>query len=92
MPTYEYKCPKCGHFEVEQRITDDALTSCPTCGQPVKKLIPRKLSIQFKGPGFHVNDYPSGGRKASAEPATADAAAPAATDAPKSESKAAASE
>ena len=62
MPIYEYKCAKCGRFEVEQRMTDDPLTVCPTCGEPVKKMMPRKLYIQFKGPGFHVNDYPSSHR------------------------------
>jgi putative FmdB family regulatory protein len=62
MPIYEYKCARCGRFEVEQRMTDDPLIACPTCGEPVKKMIPRKLYIQFKGPGFHVNDYPSGHR------------------------------
>ncbi len=63
MLTYEYRCPNCGDFEVEQRITDDTLTSCPTCGAAMKKLMPRKLFVSFKGPGFHVNDYPSGNRK-----------------------------
>ena len=55
MPIYEYKCPKCGHFEVEQPITADALKTCPKCGKPVKKLISRSTVI-FKGPGFYVTD------------------------------------
>ncbi|PIZ66419.1 MAG: FmdB family transcriptional regulator, partial [Candidatus Marinimicrobia bacterium CG_4_10_14_0_2_um_filter_48_9] len=30
MPTYEYKCEKCGHrFDVFQRMTDEALKTCP---------------------------------------------------------------
>ena len=29
MPTYVYKCPVHGEFEVEQKITDPKLTSCP---------------------------------------------------------------
>ncbi|MGE5380842.1 MAG: FmdB family zinc ribbon protein, partial [Methylocystaceae bacterium] len=24
MPTYDYRCEKCGAFEVKQRITEDA--------------------------------------------------------------------
>jgi len=68
MPTYEYKCQKCGQFEVEQRITEAALDTCPTCGLAVKKLMPRRLFIQFKGPGFHVNDYSATGQKT--QPAT----------------------
>ncbi len=55
MPVYEYKCPKCGHFEVEQPITADALRTCPKCGKPVKKLISRSTVI-FKGSGFYVTD------------------------------------
>lgn len=29
MPIYEYECDHCGPFEVEQKITDEPLTSCP---------------------------------------------------------------
>jgi len=29
MPIYEYKCAKCGEFEVTQRITEDASKKCP---------------------------------------------------------------
>jgi len=76
LPTYEYKCPNCGRFELLQRITEDALTACPTCGAAVKRLMPHKVFIAFKGPGFHVNDYPSTGRPRTAEgedkPVTAD--------------------
>lgn len=63
MPTYEYRCIRCGDFEVDQPITDRPLAACPTCGAAVRKLMPRRLFVSFKGPGFHVNDYPSGNRK-----------------------------
>jgi predicted nucleic acid-binding Zn ribbon protein len=46
---------------MEQRMTDAAITACPACAAPVKRLISRNLTVQFKGPGFHVNDYPSKG-------------------------------
>ncbi|HEY3315664.1 MAG TPA: FmdB family zinc ribbon protein [Bacillota bacterium] len=55
MPVYEYKCPKCGHFEVEQPITAEVLSTCPKCGKPIKKLISRSAVI-FKGSGFYVTD------------------------------------
>ena len=29
MPIYEYRCGKCGDFEVTQRITEPALKRCP---------------------------------------------------------------
>ncbi len=63
MPIYEYKCPKCGHFEVEQPITAAALETCPKCGKPVKKLISRSTVI-FKGSGFYVTDNRKPGDKA----------------------------
>ena len=45
MPLYDYaptsgKCDRCpGRFEVQQRIADAKLTHCPTCKQPVERLI-----------------------------------------------------
>lgn len=32
MPTYDYKCDKCGVFEITHSIMDDAHTKCPVCG------------------------------------------------------------
>lgn len=58
MPTYLYECSKCeSTFEVEQRITEDALTDC-NCGSKgtVKRLI-QPIAVMFKGEGFHINDY-----------------------------------
>lgn len=56
MPTYEYRCPNCGKFEVEQKITDDPLKTCPTCGSSVNKLISRNVGIIFKGSGWYCTD------------------------------------
>lgn len=56
MPTYDYKCGHCGCFQVTQRITEPALEKCPTCGQPVERLISRNVAIVFKGPGFYCTD------------------------------------
>jgi putative FmdB family regulatory protein len=61
MPVYEYKCPKCGVFEVTRKITEEPLKTCPKCGEPVKKLISHNVGIIFKGPGFYVTDNRSGG-------------------------------
>jgi len=57
MPTYEYECKKCGRFQVSQRITEPALEVCPTCGQPVQRLISRNVGIIFKGSGFYITDH-----------------------------------
>ena len=57
MPTYGYQCRSCGHqFEAFQKITDAAISACEKCGAAVKKLL-YPVGIQFKGSGFHVNDY-----------------------------------
>lgn len=59
MPIYEYRCSKCGEFEVFQRITDPSLKRCPTCQAKVTKLI-SNTSFHLKGSGWYVTDY---GRK-----------------------------
>ncbi len=64
MPIYEYKCSKCGTFETVQKITDEPLKVCPTCGQPVKKLIGHNVGIIFKGSGFYITDHRSAEYKA----------------------------
>jgi putative FmdB family regulatory protein len=67
VPTYDYRCEKCGVFEVEQRITELPLTSCPTCGGPVRRLLSRNLTILYKGSGWHCTDYRSPGYKEKAK-------------------------
>ena len=64
MPIYEYSCPKCGEFEVTQRITENPLKKCPTCKSKVRKLI-SNTSFQLKGSGWYVTDY--GGKKGGAK-------------------------
>ncbi|QOC21125.1 zinc ribbon domain-containing protein [Wenzhouxiangella sp. AB-CW3] len=46
MPFYEYTstdesdCPQCaGTFTILQHISDSALSTCPCCGQPVRRVI-----------------------------------------------------
>ncbi len=67
MPIYEYKCTKCSEqFEVTQKITDDPLTDCSSCGGKLKKLI-TNTSFVLKGSGWYVTDYPSADRKKAVE-------------------------
>lgn len=56
MPIYEYRCRKCGEFEVTQRITDAPLSRCPTCRGKVSKLI-SNTSFHLKGSGWYITDY-----------------------------------
>lgn len=61
MPTYEYRCDKCGtDFEAWQGINDDPLTECKSCGETgVRRLISSGGGIVFKGSGFYATDYRS---------------------------------
>jgi putative FmdB family regulatory protein len=56
VPTYEYACTKCSeHLEVVQSFTDDALTTCPHCGGPLRKVF-GSIGIVLKGSGFYKTD------------------------------------
>ena len=62
MPTYEYACERCeDHFDVVQSFHDDPLTTCPTCGSPVRKVF-GNVGIVFKGSGFYKTDSRNGSR------------------------------
>ena len=56
MPTYEYSCPSCGTFDLDQRITEPARTRCDRCGGPVKRLISRS-SFALRGGGWYADGY-----------------------------------
>lgn len=63
MPTYEYECSKCKRvFEIRQRISEPALTTCDRCGGSVRRLLAPAPFI-LKGGGWYVTDYPSASRK-----------------------------
>ena len=59
MPTYDYRCEKCGHtFDAFQRMSADVLTECPECKEhALKRLIGSGAGIIFKGSGFYETDY-----------------------------------
>lgn len=57
MPTYEYRCKACGEeLEVVQAFTDDALTTCPSCGAESLRKVFGAVGISFKGSGFYKTD------------------------------------
>lgn len=61
MPTYEYRREDGTTFEIQQRITDDPLETCPETGQKVERIISGGAGLIFKGEGFYVNDYGKNG-------------------------------
>jgi putative FmdB family regulatory protein len=76
MPTYEYRCEKCGHeFEARQSISAPVLKTCPEdlCARKkwgrgkVTKKISAGTGLLFKGGGFYITDYRSEGYKQSAK-------------------------
>ncbi len=57
MPTYGYRCTKCGHeLEVLQKITDPPLKTCPECGGELAKKV-YAAGVIFKGSGYYTTDY-----------------------------------
>jgi len=57
MPTYEYKCKKCGKiFEKFQSITEDPIKKCKTCNGEVYRLISKNANFILKGKGYYSTD------------------------------------
>lgn len=55
MPTYTYECNAGAEFEVQQRMTDPKLTTCPVC----EKCTPKRL---ISGPAeFALKEGAAGG-------------------------------
>lgn len=76
MPTYEYRCKKCGKvFEYKQRMGTPALTVCPegVCEHAgsgeVERLISKNVGVIFKGSGFYETDYKSKKKEPESAPA-----------------------
>jgi putative FmdB family regulatory protein len=56
MPIYEYECTACKHrFDRYQTFSEAPVTSCPECGNPVRKVL-QPVGIVFKGSGWYKND------------------------------------
>ena len=66
MPTYNYRCGACGHeFERVQRITEDAIKTCPSCnGESASRLITSGNFI-LRGSGWYSDAYSGGSNKKS---------------------------
>jgi putative FmdB family regulatory protein len=69
MPTYDYRCKKCGHeLELYQSMSEAPKRKCPNCGKlSLDRLIGAGAGILFRGGGFYQTDYRSDSYKKSAE-------------------------
>ena len=67
MPTYVYRCGKCGEqIEAFQSFSDKPLTKHAQCGGKLTKVL-SAAGIVLKGSGFYKTDNRSGGKGASKE-------------------------
>lgn len=64
VPVYVYRRHDGSSFELEQRITVDALLICPTTGQSVERIM-QPFSPRYKGTGFYSTDHVKATAKAS---------------------------
>ena len=84
MPIYGYRCSNCGHeFEIQQRITEQPLTTCPKCGGKLSKML-YPAGIIFKGSGYYTTDYKGSGNGSAG---SSNGVAPASSSEGSSESK-----
>jgi putative FmdB family regulatory protein len=83
MPIYEYACAGCdSEFELEQRITEDPIKTCPRCrSRKVKRLI-SQTSFVLKGGGWYADLYASKRGASKADEGGGDAAVKPASETP----------
>lgn len=69
MPIYEYRCTGCG-FQKEhlQKLSDDQLTQCPSCGAESYTKLLSAAGFQLKGTGWYATDFKGSGGNPSAKP------------------------
>ena len=57
MPRYEYECTDCKEVtEVQQKISEKPLMTCPICFQPVVKIMSLN-TFHLKGNGWYKDGY-----------------------------------
>ena len=57
MPTYEYKCGKCGNiFEVRHSMSENPGVLCPKCKSGTQRIITGGSGFILKGGGSNITD------------------------------------
>jgi putative FmdB family regulatory protein len=60
MPFYEYECSNCRFYvEVLQKISEQPLKKCPSCGKSALKKLVSAPVFRLKGSGWYETDFKS---------------------------------
>ena len=60
MPIYEYICTECDHaHEALQKLSDDPLLDCPSCGESALKKKISAPGFRLSGTGWYETDFKS---------------------------------
>lgn len=58
MPIYEYLCNECDHqLDALQKMADEPLLECPSCGKPALKRLVSAPRFRLKGQGWYETDF-----------------------------------
>lgn len=58
MPIYEYQCGSCGSKKEHlQRLRDEPISACPTCGSKKYTKLISAAGFQLKGSGWYATDF-----------------------------------
>ena len=58
MPIYEYACKNCEHtLDALQKMNEDPLVYCPSCGEPRLKRLLSAPRFRLKGQGWYETDF-----------------------------------
>ena len=80
MPTYGYRCENGHEFDLVQRMSDDPVAECPSCGSRGRRLF-FPAGIVFKGSGFYKTDSrKSGGSDSSSSSGSSSSASKSSSD------------
>ena len=64
MPIYEYRCQECSYeLEQLQRMSEDSLRECPSCGKPGLKRLISAAGFRLKGGGWYETDFKQGSQR-----------------------------
>lgn len=64
MPIYEYECQECQHvLDALQKINDEPLRHCPSCGEAALKKLLSAPRFRLKGSGWYETDFKDKNRR-----------------------------